>query len=48
MKERKKQTKTKDIKKDRKKERKKAWAIYKGWNFNFGNTPLDWIQELLE
>ena len=19
-----------------------------GWNFNFGNTPLDWIQELLE
>ena len=21
---------------------------YKGWNFNFGNTPLDWIQELLE
>ena len=23
-------------------------AIYEGWNFNFGNTPLDWIQELLE
>ena len=22
--------------------------IYDGWNFNFGNTPLDWIQELLE
>ena len=22
--------------------------IYEGWNFNFGNTPLDWIQELLE
>ena len=21
---------------------------YKGWNFNFGNNPLDWIQELLE
>ena len=21
---------------------------YEGWNFNFGNTPLDWIQELLE
>ena len=24
-----------------------AW-FYEGWNFNFGNTPLDWIQELLE
>ena len=23
-------------------------VIYEGWNFNFGNTPLDWIQELLE
>ena len=22
--------------------------IYEGWNFNFGNTQLDWIQELLE
>ena len=22
--------------------------IYKGWNFNFGNTMLDWIQALLE
>ena len=21
---------------------------YEGWNFNFGNAPLDWIQELLE
>ena len=21
---------------------------HEGWNFNFGNTPLDWIQELLE
>ena len=21
---------------------------YEGWNFNFGNNPLDWIQELLE
>ena len=21
---------------------------YEGWNFNFGKTPLDWIQELLE
>ena len=21
---------------------------YEGWNFNFGNTTLDWIQELLE
>ena len=21
---------------------------YEGWNFNFGNTPLDWIQELLD
>ena len=21
---------------------------YEGWNFNFGNTPLDWIQVLLE
>ena len=26
---------------------KKA-GTYEGWNFNFGNTPLDWIQELLE
>ena len=24
------------------------WILYGGWNFNFGNTPLDWIQELLE
>ena len=23
-------------------------VLYEGWNFNFGNTPLDWIQELLE
>ena len=23
-------------------------VMYEGWNFNFGNTPLDWIQELLE
>ena len=23
-------------------------SYYEGWNFNFGNTPLDWIQELLE
>ena len=23
-------------------------AVYEGWNFNFGNIPLDWIQELLE
>ena len=23
-------------------------CTYEGWNFNFGNTPLDWIQELLE
>ena len=22
--------------------------MYDGWNFNFGNTPLDWIQELFE
>ena len=22
--------------------------MYEGWNFNFGNTLLDWIQELLE
>ena len=21
---------------------------YEGWNSNFGNTPLDWIQQLLE
>ena len=21
---------------------------YEDWNFNFGNTALDWIQELLE
>ena len=19
-------------------------GMYEGWNFNFGNTPLDWIQ----
>ena len=24
------------------------YPTYEGWNFNFGNTPLDWIQELLE
>jgi hypothetical protein len=23
-------------------------GIYEGWNFNFGNTMLDWIQALLE
>ena len=23
-------------------------STYEGWNFNFGNTPLDWTQELLE
>ena len=23
-------------------------CMYEGWNFNFGNTLLDWIQELLE
>ena len=23
-------------------------ALYEVWNFNFDNTPLDWIQELLE
>ena len=23
-------------------------VLYEGWNFNFGYTPLDWIQELLE
>ena len=22
--------------------------LYVGWNFNFGNTALDWIQALLE
>jgi hypothetical protein len=22
--------------------------LYVGWNFNFGNSVLDWIQELLE
>ena len=27
---------------------RKMWDFYEGWNFNFGNTPLDWIQELLE
>ena len=26
----------------------RAKCSYEGWNFNFGNTPLDWIQELLE
>ena len=25
-----------------------SYIKYEGWNFNFGNTPLDWIQELLE
>ena len=23
-------------------------SVYEGWNFNFGNTSLDWIQELLQ
>jgi hypothetical protein len=23
-------------------------VMYVGWNFNFGNTALDWIQALLE
>ena len=23
-------------------------GMYEGWNFNFGNTTLDWIQALLE
>ena len=32
-------TSTDEINKDRN---------YEGWNFNFGNTPLDWIQEMLE
>ena len=26
----------------------KKKRMYEDWNFNFGNTPLDWIQELLE
>ena len=25
-----------------------ACVMYEGWNFNFGNTMLDWIQALLE
>ena len=25
-----------------------VFRMYEGWNFNFGNTPLDWMQELLE
>ena len=25
-----------------------VWGFYEGWNFNFGNTPLDWMKELLE
>ena len=25
-----------------------SFSLYEGWNFNFGNTPLDWIQEPLE
>ena len=24
------------------------YCTYEGWTFNFGNTPLDWIKELLE
>ena len=32
----------------RKRKDNKEVKIYEGWNFNFGNTPLDWIQELLE
>ena len=24
------------------------YKMYEGWNFNFGNTLLAWIQELLE
>ena len=27
---------------------KAVFSLHGGWNFNFGNTPLDWIQELLE
>ena len=27
---------------------KVIYIMYEGWNFNFGNTPLDWIQDLLE
>ena len=26
----------------------KCSLTYEDWNFNFGNTPLDWIQEMLE
>ena len=36
---------TQDIKNT---EKKKHISMYEDWNFNFGNTPLDWIQELLE
>ena len=25
-----------------------SYRKFEGWNFNFGNTPLDWIKELLE
>ena len=28
--------------------RRQLYEIYEGWNFNFGNTLLDWIQELPE
>ena len=31
-----------------KEELSEMYHKYEGWNFNFGNTPLDWIQELLE
>ena len=27
---------------------KDFFLLYEGWNFDFGNTPLDWTQELLE
>ena len=32
------------------KTRHPSWSLtsYEGWNFNFGNTQLDWIQVLLE
>ena len=29
-------------------ESRRTGISYEGWNFNFGNAPLDWIQELLE
>ena len=40
--------KTAGILKERSVPKNSKECYYEGWNFNFGNIPLDWIQELLE